>query len=675
ADQGDTTLISVSTGEVPGDQRSSSPSVSADGRYVAFPSSATNLVEDDNNGASDVFVRDTTTGTTTRVSVDSTGLEGDLASTGPAISPNGRYVAFSSRATNLVPGDDNMSFDIFVHDRQTGTTTAASITSDGTFGDKDSVRPSISADGRFIAFRSFAANLVADDTNDTTDVFLHDTATGETTRVSVDSAGNQGDGSSFEPSITRDGRHVAFYSSASNLVPDDTNDVRDVFLHDHQTEETIRVSHDSDGIQGNDFSVSPSISANGRFIAFVSKATNLADGITNDATDVFVHDRHTGETIRVSVDSAGNEADRNSTGPTISDNGRYVAYFSFATDLVAGDDNGEKDVFVHDSVTGETTRVSVDSTGSEGNDQSENQAISGDGRFVAFQSEASNLVADDTNGEADVFVHQHLPDPTPPTTTTSTTPSTTTTTTTVPSGDADFFTDDDGHLFEDDINAIAEAGITRGCNPPDNNHYCPDNSFLRGQAAAFIRRALKVPASVSDHFTDDNNSIFQDDINAIAEAGITRGCNPPDNDHYCPDESFLRGQAAAFLRRALDVPASDTDHFTDDDTSVFEEDINAIATEGITLGCNPPDNTLFCPDDPFTRGQAAAFVRRALNVPATDTDHFVDDDSSVFQEDINAIAEAGITRGCNPPDNDRYCPDDLLTRGQAAAFMRRALLP
>ena len=174
-------------------------------------------------------------------------------------------------------------------------------------------------------------------------------------------------------------------------------------------------------------------------------------------------------------------------------------------------------------------------------------------------------------------------------------------------------------------------------------------------------------------FTDDHGNVHEANIEAIAAAGITKGCNPPDNDRYCPKSSVTRGQMAAFLRRAFSLPASATDYFVDDDDSVFEGDINAVAEAGITKGCNPPDNDRFCTDSEITREQMAAFLRRAFGYPSTAVDHFTDDDTSGFEADINAIAEAGVTKGCNPPANDRYCPDSSVTRGQMASFFTRAL--
>lgn len=178
---------------------------------------------------------------------------------------------------------------------------------------------------------------------------------------------------------------------------------------------------------------------------------------------------------------------------------------------------------------------------------------------------------------------------------------------------------------------------------------------------------------VGKEFSDDNASVHELDIAALAAAGITRGCNPPDNDEFCPDDPTTRGQMAAFLNRALDLDMADQDAFIDDDDSVFEADIDAIAAADITRGCNPPDNDEFCPEELVTRGQMAAFLVRALGLPASGDDAFVDDDDSVFESDINALAAAGITRGCNPPDNDEFCPDDDVTRGQMASFLVRGL--
>src|SRR5690606_12277126 len=175
-------------------------------------------------------------------------------------------------------------------------------------------------------------------------------------------------------------------------------------------------------------------------------------------------------------------------------------------------------------------------------------------------------------------------------------------------------------------------------------------------------------------FTDvPETHLFFGEIMWLANQDITRGCNPPANDMFCPDDSITRGQMAAFLNRALDWPASDVDGFEDDGHSVFEGDLNAAKAQDVFRGCNPPLNTLSCVDDPITRGEMAAVVVRALDLPASDEDAFVDDDLSVFEGDINALAAADVTRGCNPPANDEFCPDREMTRGEMAAFLFRAL--
>jgi Tol biopolymer transport system component len=349
---GQTTRISVSSTGGQANGHSGSPAISADGRYVAFHSAATNLVLGDTNGSEDIFVHDRVTAETARVSVSTGGGQANGGSASPAISADGRYVAFHSWATNLVPGDTNGVDDIFVHDRVTGETARVSVSSDGAQANSDSWSPAISADGCYVAFHSRANNMVPGDTNNAWDIFVHDRATGATSRVSVSSAGAQSNGLSRSASISADGRYVAFSSTAANLVPGDTNGLDDIFVHDRATGETARVSVSSDGAQATGFSQGsfwPAISADGRHVAFSSTATNLVPGDTNDVTDIFVHDRVTGETARVSVSFDGAQATGGeSWWSSISADGRYVAFQSGATNLVLGDTNFVIDVFVRD---------------------------------------------------------------------------------------------------------------------------------------------------------------------------------------------------------------------------------------------------------------------------------------------------------------------------------------
>ena len=372
---------------------------------MVFDSDASNLVEGDTNNAQDVFVHDRQTGETTRVSISSAGEQGNDLSGDPSISADVRFVAFASVASNLVEGDTNGTCDIFVRDQQIDVTERVSVSSAGEQGNSWSQVPSISADGRYVAFASSASNLVEGDTNGTYDIFVRDRQSGETRRISVSIAGEQGNGLSWYPSISADGRYVAFESDASNLAEGDTNGYDDVFVHDRQSGETRRISLSSAGGQGNNDSYYPSISADGRYVAFVSEASNLVEGGTNNVQDVFVHDRQNSETRLVSVSSAGEQGNDQSFTATISADGRYVAFASVASNLVEGDTNGWSDVFVHDRESGETRRISVSSVGEQANNTSWLTSITADGRYVAFESDASNLVEGDTNGWSDVFVH------------------------------------------------------------------------------------------------------------------------------------------------------------------------------------------------------------------------------------------------------------------------------
>jgi Tol biopolymer transport system component len=290
-----------------------------------------------------------------------------------------------------------------------GDLTRVSVDSSGAQANDWSRRSTISGDGRYVAFESDASNLVSGDTNGAGDIFVHDRQTGATTRVSVNSSGAEANGGSDSPTISNDGRYVAFYSSASNLVSGDTNGVGDIFVRDRQTSVTTRVSVNSSGNQANgessDYELA--ISGEGRYVAFPSEATNLVSGDTNDAGDIFVHDRQTGQTRRVSIDSSGAQADGGSAEVDISEDGRYVAFSSGATNLIAGDTNGKKDIFVYDLQTGGITLVSVNTSGEQADGGGGSPAISGDGRYVVFLSDSGNLDprADEYRGKELVYVH------------------------------------------------------------------------------------------------------------------------------------------------------------------------------------------------------------------------------------------------------------------------------
>jgi len=397
----ETIRVSLTSESLQANNDSGSPAISPDGYFLTFDSIANDLIYGDENGTSDVFLH--IFGISTEmVSKTSSNSPGNAGSYYPSISNYGNHVAFVSEATDLVSDDTNGFDDVFVYDRILGLLTRISVPSTQP---QDSVSPSISSDGRFVAFVSAASNLVVGDSNGKSDVFVHDRQTATTTRVSLHSNGSQANSDSYNPSISGDGRYVAFHSDASNLADGDSNVQSDIFVHDRQSGLTVRVSLDSNEIQANNSSYNASISSNGEFVAFESTASNLVSGDNNGFNDVFIRDLINGTTTRLSVDS--NEAQSNgpSYRPSISGDGLFVAFESEATNLVVGDANGGTDIFVRDIHAGTTTRVSVASNGDESNWYANYPSISGNGRFIVFASAATNLVVGDTNNISDIFMH------------------------------------------------------------------------------------------------------------------------------------------------------------------------------------------------------------------------------------------------------------------------------
>ncbi len=418
ADPGDTELISVIDNapvlSTDPDLNSFGVTQSIDGSTVAFLSRATNLVPGDTNDAIDVFVYDRLLDSIERVNLNNAGEAANDGSTYAAISADARWIAFSSLADNLVPADTNDARDIFLRDRASATTRRVSISSGGVQANGNSEYTAVSDNGRYVAFSSGADNLVVGDTNGVSDIFVHDTQTGETTRISVDSQGDESNGNSTEPSISFDGRYVSFRSFATNLVAGDTNGVEDVFHHDRATGQTIRVTVGAGGVQANAVTYRSSLSGDGQHVAYQSSANNLVAGDTNGFDDVFVRDLSLNQTFRVSVIDGGGEANRSSLTPAISFDGRYVLFQSVASNLVTGDTNDLVDYFMHDRATDRTWRVSVDSTGNQASgskfggypaDVFYNPSISADGERAAFAYEVPGLVVDDTNEKNDVFQH------------------------------------------------------------------------------------------------------------------------------------------------------------------------------------------------------------------------------------------------------------------------------
>jgi Tol biopolymer transport system component len=402
---GDIERVSVASGGGQANGNSDEPEISSDGFVVAFISEATNLVAGDTNGEIDIFVHDRATALTERVSIASGGAEGDDEAFTLSLSSDGNFVAFGSFATNLVAGDTNGKIDVFVHDRVADITERVSIATDTTQADGDSFSPAISSDGQFVAFQSDATNLVATDTNTYSDIFVHDRQTGETERISVATGGAEGNGDSFFPAISADGRFVAFSSEASNLVAGDTNNKADIFVHDRLNDTTELIVGPAEFMSGSDIiTVAPVISPDNAFVGFRSKADDLVPADTNNSSDTFLINRGTSIIERTSVSSSEVEGNADSSKPSISSDNRFVVFSSIATNLISTDTNGSEDVFVRDRNAGQTRRVSLAFDGDEGDNNSFAAVISADGEFLAFTSFAANLVANDTNGDLDIFV-------------------------------------------------------------------------------------------------------------------------------------------------------------------------------------------------------------------------------------------------------------------------------
>jgi uncharacterized repeat protein (TIGR01451 family) len=410
---GVTERVSVSSSGEEGNDPSgflSGPAISADGRFVAFDSTATNLIAG-GNLPFNIFVHDRQTDTIEVVSVSSSGRQGEGLSSFPDISADGRFVAFDSDASNLVR-DRNGTTDVFRHDRATGETVLVSVSSDGAQGDISSHAPAISADGRYVVFHANSA-LVPNDTNENTDVYVRDVQAGTTTLVSVAVDGGAGNNTSFIQDISGDGRFVAFVSDATNLIPNDVVDGEaNVYVRDLVAGTTELVSVGSDGTRASvGFFDIPAISSDGRFVAF-STFTSLDPLDTRPPSlDIYLRDRLSGTTELISVNTDEIQGDGRHEAPSVSTDGRFVAFQS-DSDNFAAEQNGffpDEDIFVRDRVAGTTVRVSESSAGAEGDARSLNPNISGDGLVVTFSSDASNLVPNDTNFATDIFVHDDRP--------------------------------------------------------------------------------------------------------------------------------------------------------------------------------------------------------------------------------------------------------------------------
>jgi len=371
---------------------------SAGARHVAFVSEG-RLTPDDTADFRDVYLWTRATATVERVT------SGDGDSRRAFVSADGTLVFFVSAATDVVQGDINGAIDVFVKDRVAQTTERVSVTNDGSEISGYSWLDDISPDGRHVVFRSASSNVVANDTNGQTDVFVRDRVEGTTRRVSVATAGVElTGGESLFGSISGDGRHVVFASLATNAVASDTNGAADIFLRDLRADTTIRVSESPAGVEGDGVSTVPHLTDDGRFVLFSSDASNLVPGDTNQLTDLFVLDRQAPSLVRIASADSGQAPGRGARHASISDDGNVVVWSSLADNLVAGDVNQHWDVFGHDLRDGVTRRLSSNAAGQSGDGPSHRAVISADARWVVHDSFASDLVSNDGNGNGDVFL-------------------------------------------------------------------------------------------------------------------------------------------------------------------------------------------------------------------------------------------------------------------------------
>jgi Tol biopolymer transport system component len=545
---------------------------------VVFDSGCSGLVSGDGNDDWDVFVRDRLDDLTLCVSVTPTGAVGDEASQGSVISSDGRYVAFQSFAGNLVPEDADHRPDVFVRDLEAGAAELVSIGEDGEQLTGDCWLCTMTADGRYVLFQTGACEVL----------FARDRELGVTERVSWHENGDP-NGHAWGNDITPDGRFVLFRSEESYVLSD-TNSCRDVFVRDRILGTVERVSIGTDGEEGDQPAGGvASISNDGRYVAFSSDASTLVPGDTNGCRDVFLRDRELGTTTRISLDAEGNQLDADSGGPTISGDGRYVAFHSEAEGVVPSHTPVSTDIFVWDRQTDTTELASISTAGEPADDGSWASSISEAGRFVVFTSSATNLVPGDTNEHCDVFIRDRGP-----------------------------FSDVTiNHWAYHEVCLCYDSGIVQGY--PDGDYH-PDDRVTRDQLAVYVARGLAggddgVPGGPeAPSFSDVGPEHWAYRyIEYGSLCGVIQGY--PEGD-YRPDLLVDRAQMAVYVARARDWV-----DLGDDMTTAPEQfpdvpaghwagtAIQACVDHGVVQGY--PDGA-YRPDDGLTRDQMAVYIARGF---------------------------------------------------------------
>jgi Tol biopolymer transport system component len=575
---GATEVVSIDTGGGAPNADSSITHVSSNGRFVTFVTGATDIVGGPQNTTEHVYVTDRLLGITERASVSSSEALATNFSSAGQTTDDGRYVVFASDATNLVATDTNGESDIFVRDRLAGTTVRVSTTAGGAQAVGRSTQPEITPNGTHIAFVSLASNLVAGDPPGVGDVFVKNRLTGSIERVSESTAGADGDATSQSPSISADGRYVAFDSFATTLVLNDLNGVKDAFVRDRDTDTTTRVSLSSAEVPGNQASAAPAVSDDGNLVAFFSGADNLVGGETGDlASDVFVRNRSAGTTERVSVTSAEVKGTDDSFAPSISRDGDRVAFYTNAPNLGAGPASFEYATVVRDRSAGTTTLASVTPAGAPGFGAP--AIVSRDGRYVGYHTTAAVPPA-----KAQVHLRVLT--------------------------DSTFVDVSSTHAFAEEIWWMIAEGITTGY---DDDTFRATNPVTRQAMAAFLYRFAGEPPFIAPGVPtfDDvpTGHPFYKEIEWAASEGLVNGFA---DGGFHPAGSISRQAMAAILFRyanadpEFDPPAVAT--FPDVPTGhTFFEEVEWLASTGITGGFS--DGT-FRPGSPVTRQSGAAFLFR-----------------------------------------------------------------
>jgi Tol biopolymer transport system component len=407
-----TVLVDKNAAGKLGDFGSGTRGLSANGRYVLFSTNAKNFARKDASGDEDAYVLDRWTGVQHRASQNSAGIKAKLSCFDARMSPDAHYVVYWTGSNNLDPRDTNSAVDVFVHDRINGTTELASVNSLGVVGNAASALPSVSGDGRWVCFASDSTNFEPGDSGLWTDIFVHDQISGITERIDRTPSGGWPSGHALGSAVSSDARFIAYTSKAPDIVPNDTNGAEDLFLYDRSTQVTERISVANDGTEANgETNYLFTMSSDARYFAFASTASNLTVGDTNGDFDVFVRDRYLQTTECVSVALDGLPSNGLSGAPFVSDDGRFIAFGSHGSNVIIGDDNQTADAFLRDRTAGQTVLITATPWGSVGHLGAFPSAISSDGRWVGFFGESRDYVAGDYNGKSDAFVRDWNPPP------------------------------------------------------------------------------------------------------------------------------------------------------------------------------------------------------------------------------------------------------------------------